>query len=90
MNGLAIASFVCSIIGFLFITFIVAIVLGFVARSQIKNSAGRQKGDGLAIAGIIIGFAWLAFFVLTISINATTNNTASSVITLAGALGHIA
>src|ERR1700722_4019262 len=57
MNGLAIASFVCSIVGFFFITFIVAIVLGFVARSQIKNSGGRQRGDGLSIAGIIIGFA---------------------------------
>ena len=65
MNGLAIASFVCSIVGFFLITFIVAIVLGFVARSQIKNSGGRQRGDGLAIAGIIIGFAWVAFYVLT-------------------------
>ena len=60
-NGLAIASFVCSILGFFFITFIVAIVLGFVARAQIRRSAGQQKGDGLAIAGIIIGFAWVAF-----------------------------
>ncbi len=90
MNGLAIASFICSIVGFFFVTFIAGIVLGFVARSQIKNSGGRQRGDGLAIAGIIIGFAWLAFFILTISISATTNNTTSSVITLAGAIGHIA
>ena len=44
MNGLAIASFVCSIVGFLFITFIAAIVLGFVARSQIRKSAGRAEG----------------------------------------------
>jgi hypothetical protein len=90
MNGLAIASFVCSVVGFFFITFIVAIVLGFVARSQIKNSGGRQRGDGLAIAGIIIGFAWVAFYVLIIIIGAVGNNTSSSVISLAGAIAHIA
>jgi Domain of unknown function (DUF4190) len=90
MNGLAIASFVCSIVGFFFITFIVAIVLGFVARSQIKNSGGRQRGDGLAIAGIIIGFAWVAFYVLLIIVGAVSNDTSSSVIGLAGVIGHIA
>jgi hypothetical protein len=35
---------------------ILGIVLGFVARNQIKNSGGRESGDGLAKAGIIIGF----------------------------------
>src|SRR5580698_6750715 len=89
-NGLAVASLVCSIVGFFFITFIVAIVLGFVARTQIRNSGGRQKGDGLAIAGIIIGFAWVAFYVLIIIIGAVGNNTSSSVISLAGAIAHIA
>jgi hypothetical protein len=89
-NGLAIASFVCSIVGFLLITFIVAIVLGFVARAQIKNSRGQQKGDGLAIAGIIIGFAWLAFYVLFTIIGAVSNNSTSSVISLIGAIAHIA
>ena len=42
-NGLAIASFVCSILGLFFFTFIVAIILGFVARAQIKNSARAAK-----------------------------------------------
>jgi hypothetical protein len=88
-NGLAIASFVCSIIGFLFVTFIVGIVLGFVARSQIRNSTTGQKGDGLAIAGIVIGFAWLAFFVLIFALG-PHHNTTNSVIDLAGVIGHIA
>ena len=73
-----------------FITFIVAIVLGFVARTQIRNSGGRQKGDGLAIAGIIIGFAWVAFYVLIIIVGAVSNNSNTSVISLLGAVGHIA
>lgn len=34
---------------------IVAIVTGFIARSQIKQSAGGQTGDGLALGGLIIG-----------------------------------
>jgi uncharacterized protein DUF4190 len=69
-NGLAIAAFVCSLVGLFFVTFIVGIVLGFVARSQIKKSAGQQRGDGLALAAIIIGFAWAAFFILTIALGA--------------------
>jgi hypothetical protein len=34
---------------------IVATVLGFKAREEIRNSGGQQGGDGLAIAGIITG-----------------------------------
>ena len=54
------------------------------------DSGGRQKGDGLAIAGIIIGFAWVAFYVLTSSSAPISTNSNSSVISLAGAIGHIA
>ena len=89
-NGLAIASFVCSILGIFFITFIVAIVLGFVARSQIRKSGGQQKGDGLAIAAIIIGFAWVAFYVLVIILGAIGSKSNTSVISLLGAIVHIA
>jgi len=48
-NGLAVASFVLSIVGLGIIGFI----MGIVALSQIKKSS--QNGRGLAIAGIIIG-----------------------------------
>jgi len=68
----------------------VAIVLGFVARAQIRSSGGQQKGDGLAIAGIIIGFAWVAFYVLLVIVGAISHNSNTSVIDLAGVLGHIA
>lgn len=79
-NGLAIAGFVCSLIGLFFITFIVGIVLGFVARSQIRKSGGLQRGDGLAIAAIIIGFAWAAFFIVTIAVGAGHHNDNSDVV----------
>ena len=56
-NGLAIAalvtSFLCSPLG---------IILGFIARGQIKKTG--QSGDGLALAGIIIGVVGLVFGVV--------------------------
>ena len=39
---------------------ILAVIFGFVARSQIKRSNGTQRGSGMALAGIILGFVWLA------------------------------
>ena len=50
------------------------IIFGFIARSQIKRSRGTQKGDGMAIAGIIVGFAWIALLVLLIAFGHTNNN----------------
>ncbi len=36
---------------------VAAIVLGHLALSEIKKSAGRLKGQGLATAGLILGYA---------------------------------
>jgi hypothetical protein len=73
-NGLAIASLICACAGLFLIPAILGVVFGFVARTQIKRSNGLQKGDGLAIAGIIVGFGWLALLVLGIALGATTDN----------------
>lgn len=35
---------------------IVAIVTGHIARGEIKRSGGLQDGDGLAIAGLVLGY----------------------------------
>jgi hypothetical protein len=60
-NGLAIASLVCSILGFCCgIGGVLGVIFGFVARGQIKRSGGSQKGSGLALAGIIVGFVFIA------------------------------
>jgi hypothetical protein len=74
-NGLAIASLICACAGLFFLPAILGIVFGFVARRQINRSNGRQKGDGLAIAGIIVGFGWLALVVLGIALGAGNHNT---------------
>ncbi len=49
-NGLAIAGFVTSIL-----CGVVGLILSIVAYNQCKKSNGQLKGEGLAIAGIIIG-----------------------------------
>ena len=47
-----------------FFTGIAAIVTGFIAKNQIKANQGRQKGDGMALAGIILGFISIALSVV--------------------------
>jgi Domain of unknown function (DUF4190) len=60
-NGLAIAAMVCSFFFWLYgLGAVLGIVFGFIARSQIKRSGGTQQGKGMALAGIIIGFAGIA------------------------------
>ena len=90
-NGLAIAALVCGCAGFLlFIPGILGIIFGFIARGQIRRSNGRQKGDGMAIAGIIVGFGWVALLVLTIALDAAhSNNGSSGVVNPAILLGQL-
>lgn len=52
-NGLAIAAFVMSLVGFSFI----AAIMGHVAMGQIKRNG--ESGRGLAIAAVVIG--WVSF-----------------------------
>ncbi len=56
-NGLAVASLVLGLLGWLVcgVGSVVAIVLGVIARNQIRSSGGRETGDGMALAGIILG-----------------------------------
>jgi hypothetical protein len=68
-NGLAIASFVCSFFFFVYgLGAVLAIVFGFIARAQIKKSEGMQQGNGLALAGIIIGFAGIVMAGIVIAL----------------------
>ena len=57
-NGLAIGSLVCGILEFftLGLAAVPAIILGYLARGQIRRTG--ERGDGMAIAGLILG--WLA------------------------------
>jgi hypothetical protein len=64
VNGLAIASLVLALLWFAGIGAVLALVFGYRARSQIKNSAGSQTGSGLAAAGIILG--WIGITILAV------------------------
>jgi type IV pilus assembly protein PilA len=59
-SGKAIGSLICGIIN-VFPLFIVAIILGHLSLSEIRKSAGRLKGEGMAIAGLILGYLGLVF-----------------------------
>jgi type IV pilus assembly protein PilA len=58
-SGKAIVSLVCGLLFFIPLAFIAAIVFGHVALSEIKRSAGRLKGEGMAIAGLVFGYMWI-------------------------------
>jgi type IV pilus assembly protein PilA len=59
-SGLAVASLILGILFLIFPAAILAIILGHISRSQIRGSAGRIKGAGLALAGLILGYAGVA------------------------------
>lgn len=68
-STLAIVSLVSAILGFTFVPIIgtiVAIVTGYMARSETRSIPPRASGDGLATAGIILGWVQAGLLVLGI------------------------
>jgi hypothetical protein len=65
-NGLAIASLACGLAQFVFgpLATIPAIVLGHVARHQIKRTG--EQGAGLALAGLVLGWATVILAIVMI------------------------
>ncbi len=66
-SSYAIASLVCSIASWFVIPFIgaiAAVVLGHVARHEIRQSYGRKGGSGLAVAGLVIGYIQIGLAIL--------------------------
>jgi hypothetical protein len=53
----------------LLIGWIVGLVLGNIARREIRESGGQQQGDGAAKAGVIMGWIGLGFSVLSIIVS---------------------
>jgi type II secretory pathway pseudopilin PulG len=69
-SGLAVTSLIFGIFFFVFPFAVTAVVLGHVARSQIKKSAGRLRGNGISLAGMILGYSGLAMDVIILIIAA--------------------
>lgn len=59
-SGKAVASLVCGLFLFAFPASILAVIFGHLAVSEIRKSAGRIKGEGMAIAGLVLGYVGLA------------------------------
>ena len=59
-SGKAVASLIFGLFILFFPFSIVAIILGHLSLSEIRKSAGRLKGDGLAIAGLVLGYMGVA------------------------------
>jgi len=57
---------------------------------QVYATLSRLARDGMAIAGIIVGFGWVALLVLTIALDAShSNNGSSGVVNPAILLGQL-
>lgn len=59
-SGKAIVSLISGLFFFVFPFAILAIIFGHLGLSEIRKSAGRIKGDGIAIAGLVLGYAGIA------------------------------
>jgi|SRR5580658_796797 hypothetical protein len=70
-SGKAILSLVSGVLSFVLPFALVAVILGHWSLSEIRKSAGRLTGRGLAIAGLVLGYlgvaAMLALIVTMIS-----------------------
>jgi type IV pilus assembly protein PilA len=69
-SGKAIASLICGLFLFVFPMSILAIIFGHLSVSEIRKSAGRLKGEGIAIAGLVLGYIGLAIIPLILIIAA--------------------
>jgi type IV pilus assembly protein PilA len=69
-SGKAIISLICGLFFFFFPASIVAIIFGHLSLSEIKKSAGRLGGQGLAVAGLVLGYAGVAIIPVVLIIAA--------------------
>jgi hypothetical protein len=66
-NGFAITSLVLGIVWAMGVGAILALVFGYMAKSQIDHSDGTQTGRGMAIVGIVLGWVGVSFMLLMIA-----------------------
>lgn len=68
-SSMAIVSLVAGILGWTLAPWlgsVVAIITGHMARSEIRRSNGAIDGDGLAITGLVLGWASIAITILVV------------------------
>jgi type IV pilus assembly protein PilA len=65
-NGKAIASLALGLFFLIPFLSVIAVVLGHLALSEIRKSAGTMKGEGLAVAGLVLGYIGSGLFLILI------------------------
>ncbi len=68
-SGLATASLVTGILGFVLLPLvcsIIAIVTGYAARNETRSIPPRASGDGMATAGIVMGYVQLGLIAVAL------------------------
>ena len=65
-NGLAVAAVVCGLLFFTLVGAVLGIVFGHISLGQIKASRGWQRGSGMALTGIVVGWATVALIVVAV------------------------
>lgn len=71
-STLAVVSLIFGILSYVFLPFIgafVAVICGHAARSEIRHAPpGTVEGDGMALAGLILGWIQLVLSIIAIGI----------------------
>jgi hypothetical protein len=68
-SGLAVASLVTGILGFIIapvVCSIIAIITGYSARKETRSVPPRASGDGMATAGIVMGYVQIGLIVVAL------------------------
>jgi hypothetical protein len=63
-NGFAVASMVLGILWLFYLGSILALIFGYIAKQQIRQRG--ETGDGMATAGIILGWVGIGIFFLSV------------------------
>ena len=66
-STLAIVSLVSALLGFTFLPIagsIVALITGYMARNETRSNPPRASGDGMATAGIILGWIQIGLLII--------------------------
>ncbi|MBS0382967.1 MAG: DUF4190 domain-containing protein [Proteobacteria bacterium] len=71
-SSLAVVSLIFGILAYVFLPFVgalVAVICGHAARSEIRRAPpGTIEGDGMALAGLILGWIQIALTVIAIGL----------------------
>lgn len=68
-SSLAVASLICGIASWIFVPFLgalAAVITGHLAQKEIRESHGMLSGEGMALAGLILGYVQIGLTLLAI------------------------